>query len=150
MTSTAVVILNYNGSELLKKFLPSVLLHSEGARIIVADNGSTDASVEMLAKEFPSVELIAIGANLGFCGGYNYALKNINADYSVLLNSDVEVTPGWLAPLVRGLDENPSAAAIQPKILAWHEKDSFEYAGAVGDLLTRLAILFAVDGSFIP
>ncbi|CAN5515270.1 glycosyltransferase family 2 protein [soil metagenome] len=142
MTNTAVVILNYNGSELLQKFLPSVIQHSTGARIVVADNGSTDNSIEILTKEFPSIELISIGANLGFCGGYNYALRNIREAYSVLLNSDVEVTAGWLVPLVNQLDGNPKAAAAQPKILSYHQKHLFEYAGAAGGFVDSLGYPF--------
>ena len=142
MTSTAVVILNYNGSELLKKFLPSVIAYSQEARIVVADNGSTDNSLTMLAREFPGVELIDTGRNLGFCGGYNYALKNITEEYSVLLNSDVEVTEGWLSPLIKTLDQHPGSAAIQPKILSYHQKNCFEYAGAGGGFIDRLGYPF--------
>ncbi|NOT77093.1 MAG: glycosyltransferase family 2 protein [Cyclobacteriaceae bacterium] len=142
MTSTAVVILNYNGSELLRKFLPSVIEHSVGARIVVADNGSTDASIEVLKKEFPMVDLISIGSNLGYCGGYNFALKNIKEEYSVLLNSDVAVTSGWLTPLVKQLDEHPQSAAVQPKILSYQEQKSFEYAGAGGGYIDSFGYPF--------
>ena len=90
MTSIAVVILNFNGSSLLKKFLPSVIQHSQGAEVIVTDNGSTDDSLVVLTKEFPSIRLIRISTNLGFCGGYNFALRQIQADYYVLINSDID------------------------------------------------------------
>ena len=116
MTSVAVVILNYNGEELLRQFLPSVVQHSREARIIVADNGSTDTSLEILRREFPEVGVIALGANYGFCGGYNRALRQLSADYFVLLNSDVEVTAGWLVPLRSILDQSQEIAAVQPKI----------------------------------
>ncbi len=142
MMRAAVVILNYNGSELLRKFLPSIVEYSQEARIVVADNGSTDNSLAMLTKEFPSIELIAIGRNLGFCGGYNHALKNIREEYSVLLNSDVEVTADWLSPLIKTLDEHRGSAAIQPKILSYHQKNCFEYAGAGGGFIDRLGYPF--------
>ena len=142
MTSVAVVILNFNGGELLRKFLPSIILYSGSARIVVVDNGSMDNSAQIVASEFPSVELIKIGTNLGFSGGYNQALKQIEADYSVLLNSDVEVTKGWLDPLIQVLDEHPEAAAVQPKLLAYHQKNYFEYAGAGGGLIDSLGYPF--------
>ena len=132
MTSVAVVILNFNGGELLRKFLPSIIRYSAPARIVVVDNGSTDGSANVVTKEFPTVEVIQIATNLGFSGGYNYALNKIEADYSVLLNSDVEVTAGWLDPLKQLLDKNPEVAAVQPKILSYHQKNYFEYAGAGG------------------
>src|SRR5687768_4651511 len=100
MSHTAIVILNYNGEKLLREFLPSVLLHSGDASIIVADNGSTDGSLSILTSEFPQVRLLSLDKNYGFCGGYNRALQKIQADYYVLLNSDVEVTPGWLSGMI--------------------------------------------------
>ena len=142
MTNVAVVILNYNGSELLQKFLPSVVRHSTIAKIVVVDNGSTDDSREVITRDFPSVELMVLATNLGFCGGYNYALKNLETDYCVLLNSDVEVTADWLSPMVRVLDEHPNAAAVQPKILSYHNKKSFEYAGAGGGFVDMLGYPF--------
>jgi GT2 family glycosyltransferase len=142
MTSIAVVILNYNGGELLRKFLPSIVQHSGSAKIAVVDNGSTDQSLEVLRDEFPTVEVIPTGANLGFSGGYNFGLKKINAEYSVLLNSDVEVTAGWLEPLRRLMDSNPAAAAVQPKILSYSNKDHFEYAGAGGGLIDSFGYPF--------
>ncbi len=142
MTNIAVVILNYNGSALLRKFLPSVIQFSESARIVVADNGSTDDSVGVIEKEFPGIELMRIKSNLGFCGGYNFVLKKIEADYYLLLNSDVEVTPGWLNPLTKVLDENPQVAAVQPKILSLHNRKYFEYAGAGGGFIDALGYPF--------
>jgi GT2 family glycosyltransferase len=142
LDKTAVVILNYNGRELLTKFLPSVIRFSEGASIIVADNHSTDDSVEIIRKEFQNVRLISIPSNLGYCGGYNYALREVDAEYVVLLNSDVEVTPGWLAPLLDLLDKNKDIAAVQPKILSYHDRGRFEYAGAAGGFIDSLGFPF--------
>lgn len=142
MTKTAVVILNYNGERFLREFLPSVLAHSGDAKIIVADNGSTDLSADVIKQKFPAVELIQLGNNYGFCGGYNRALKQVEAEYYVLLNSDVEVTPEWLTPIVNLLDEHPEIAAVQPKILAYNEKDRFEYAGAAGGFIDSLGYPF--------
>lgn len=135
MTSVSVVILNYNGEKLLRQFLPSVVHHSPEADIIVADNGSSDQSLEILKTEFPSVRVIALENNYGFCGGYNRALKQVQSDFYVLLNSDVEVTPGWLAPLLSLMNTNPDVAAVQPKILSWHSPKKFEYAGAAGGFI---------------
>jgi len=142
MTDTAVVILNFNGSALLRKFLPSVIQHSGEARIILVDNGSSDGSADVMAAEFPNIECIAIPTNLGFCGGYNHALKLVKAGRYVLLNSDVEVTPGWLGPMSDLLDRDPSIAAVQPKILSHHAKNTFEYAGAAGGLIDTLGYPF--------
>ncbi len=142
MTEVAVVILNYNGRNFLQQFLPSVIAHSSAANIIVADNGSTDDSILILEKEFPQIEIIKIGSNLGFCGGYNYALKQIEAEYYVLLNSDVEVTEGWVDPIIKLLKSDSSIAAAQPKILSYHQKDMFEYAGAGGGFIDSLGYPF--------
>ena len=142
MTSTAVVILNYNGEKFLSQFLPSVLQHSSGAEIVVADNGSTDQSISLLQKEFPAVRLIRLEKNYGFCGGYNRALQQITTDYVVLLNSDIEVTPGWLDPMVRLLDNNGDIQALQPKILSYRDRTKFEYAGAAGGLIDILGYPF--------
>lgn len=136
------MILNYNGEKFLQEFLPSVLAYSGDAKIIVADNGSTDHSDEILKQKFPSVELIQLSNNYGFCGGYNRALKQVDAEYYVLLNSDVEVTPDWLTPIINLLDGNPEIAAAQPKILAYHSKDHFEYAGAAGGFIDSLGYPF--------
>lgn len=142
MAKTAVVILNYNGEKFLREFLPSVLANSGDAKIIVADNGSTDHSINILKQKFPTVDLIQLDTNYGFCGGYNRALKQIEAEYYVLLNSDVEVTPHWLIPIINLLDKHPEIAAAQPKILAYHAKDHFEYAGAAGGFIDALGYPF--------
>ena len=125
----AIVILNWNGQKLLKQFLPSVLKHtpiSDVYKIIVADNASTDASVDYLHKEFPSVEVLTLTENFGFAEGYNQALKQIGAEYFVLLNSDVEVTSGWLDPLIKYLEKNQDVSIVQPKILYQRKKTKFE------------------------
>lgn len=142
MDKLAIVILNFNGEKLLPQFLPSVIAYSENCRIVVADNGSSDQSVKVLRDLFPTVEIIELERNFGFCGGYNRALKQLNASLYVLLNSDVEVTPGWLQPLTRLLDNDPSVAAVQPKILSHHHKDHFEYAGAAGGFIDALGYPF--------
>lgn len=142
MIHTAVVILNYNGEKLLREFLPSVIKYSEGATVVVADNGSTDQSVILLREKFPSVEIIQLPSNYGFCKGYNEALRQVNADIYVLLNSDVEVTHGWLEPLLRLFETDPSIASIQPKILSYRHRDRFEYAGAGGGLIDTLGYPF--------
>ena len=139
----AVVILNYNTRHLLEDFLPLVLQHSGNARVVVAANNSADGSAELVKSRFPQVQLVRIPDNLGFCAGYNYALARVNCDFYVLLNSDVEVTPGWLYPLVALLTLRPDVAACQPKIKAWHRKDTFEYAGAAGGLIDLLGYPFA-------
>ena len=144
MDKVAVVILNWNGCEMLRSFLPSVVRGSEteGTEIYVADNGSTDASVEMLRQEFPSVHLIILDKNRGFAEGYNIALQQVSAEYVVLLNSDVEVTEHWLAPLVDYMDAHPEVAACQPKIRSWRHKERFEYAGASGGFIDRYGYPF--------
>jgi GT2 family glycosyltransferase len=142
MTSVAIVILNFNGAELIRKFLPSVVQHCRGAQIVMVDNGSTDNSSAVVRNEFPSVKLVQIATNLGFCQGYNYSLKDIDADYHVLINSDVEVTPGWLDPLIALMDSNPLVAAVQPKILSFHHRNFFEYAGAGGGFIDSLGYPF--------
>lgn len=138
----AVVILNYNGEKLLPKFLPSVIQYSKGTQIIVADNASTDNSIAILEKEFSEIRVIRLDKNYGFCGGYNRALQQVESKYFVLLNSDVEVTPDWLMPMADLLETNTSIAAIQPKILSWHKKAYFEYAGAGGGFIDWLGYPF--------
>ena len=141
MIKTAVVILNYNGSSYLRQFLPSVIQFSHQAKIVVADNGSTDDSISVL-QNFPEVEVLKLNKNLGFCGGYNTALQHIEATYYVLLNSDIEVTANWLTPLIARLDNDDRIAAVQPKILSYHQKEYFEYAGAAGGFLDVLGYPF--------
>lgn len=134
----AIVILNYNGEDHLRRFLPSVIEHNaEGAEVIVADNGSTDDSVAFLQSEFPHVRLILLPENYGFAGGYNEALKQVNADIYVILNSDVEVTQGWLEPLLTEMEKRPEITACQPKIRAAERRKYFEYAGAAGGFLDK-------------
>lgn len=142
MSETVVVILNYNGRSLLQRFLPSVVTHSGNARIIVVDNASTDGSLDWVAGAYPAVERLALPSNLGFCGGYNAALRQVQAGRYVLLNSDVEVTAGWLFALDAVLDTHPDVAAVQPKILAEQRRDHFEYAGAAGGLIDTLGYPF--------
>lgn len=139
---TAVVILNWNGADMLRRFLPSVVRHSTEARVIVADNGSTDNSLDVLRVEFPSVEILPLPRNYGFAEGYNRALEQVEATYLLLLNSDVEVTAGWLAPLEKWMDTYPECAACQPKLLAQRRPDHFEYAGACGGYLDRYGYPF--------
>ena len=141
-SDVAIVVLNWNGAAFLRRFLPGVLAHADGARVIVADNASTDDSVELLAREFPLVELLLLDRNLGFCEGYNQALAQVDSAFFVLLNSDVEVTLGWLRPLRALLESSPRIAAVQPKILAHADPTTFEYAGAGGGYLDRLAYPF--------
>ena len=135
----AIVILNWNGAGFLARFLPGVLAHADGARVIVADNASTDGSIELLARDFPTVELLLLERNFGFCEGYNQALAQVGSPFFVLLNSDVEVTLGWLRPLRGLLEANPRIAAVQPKVLAHADPTLFEHAGGGGGYLDRLA-----------
>lgn len=137
MKRVAVVILNYNGAEMLRRFLPSVIAHSPEADVYVADNGSEDGSRDAVREEFPAARLIELGRNFGFAEGYNRALAHIEEEYAVLLNSDVETTPSWLPPMLRFLDANPDAAACQPKVLSFRERDRFEYAGAAGGFIDK-------------
>ncbi len=131
---TAVVILNWNGKSLMQQFLPALIEYTpqNEADIIIADNGSTDDSVSFLKENYPGIKIIAFEKNLGFSEGYNQALAQLDHQYVVLLNSDVEVTSGWLTTAVDYLDRNPEVVALQPKILSYKDKASFEYAGACG------------------
>ncbi len=138
----AVVILNWNGRSFLEKFLPSVIRNSPDAHIIVADNASSDGSVRYLGDEFPEVTVIENSENLGFAGGYNAALQGLKEEYFVLLNSDVEVTEGWLDPLVRLMDSDTDIAACQPKMLQYDRKTHFEYAGACGGFIDMFGYPF--------
>lgn len=135
---TAVVILNWNGQRWLEQFLPLVMEHTAGdARVIVADNGSTDGSVAWIKAHLPAVELIELPLNQGFAGGYNAALAQVEAEYFILLNSDVEVTPGWARKLRAHLRERPGMAACQPKMLSHAKRRTFEHAGAAGGFIDR-------------
>ncbi len=142
MMKVAVVILNWNGKDLLAKFLPSVLENSDEATIYVADNASTDDSVEFLKDNYPQVKIIQNKVNGGYAQGYNEALSSLTEDLFVLLNSDVEVTPGWLPPLIKEFESDSKLFAAQPKILDYKNKDSFEYAGAGGGFLDKLGYPF--------
>ena len=142
MSKVAVVILNFNGEDYLRKFLPFVIKFSKPHEIVVTDNGSTDNSVQVLKKEFPEVSLIEIKQNQGFSAGYNFALSKLKAKYFVLLNSDVEVSEGWLEPMIELMDHQQKVAACQPKILSFHEKEKFEYAGASGGFIDKLGYPF--------
>jgi len=139
MVKCAIVILNWNGIEFLKKFLPGVLSHSSGAdiNIYIADNGSEDGSAEYIAENFSVVKLIRFDKNSGFAGGYNLAIEQIEARYYVLLNSDIEVTEGWLEPMLSYMDINPDVASAQPKILSYSQREKFEYAGAAGGFIDK-------------
>ena len=142
MKQTAVVILNYNGAGMLRRFLPSVIEYSPEASIYVADNGSSDESCDVVRNEFPTVKLMVLDHNYGFAEGYNRALAQVDEEYAVLLNSDVEVTRGWLSPMTQFLDSNPEVAACQPKLLSFKQKDFFEYAGAAGGFIDKWGYTF--------
>ena len=136
MDKLAIVILNWNGQKMLHQYLPTVLQYSKDEAVIyVADNASTDQSLAMLASEFPSCRTIPLDKNWGFAEGYNKALKQIDAEYYLLLNSDIEVTHHWLTPLIEFMDVHPEVAACQPKLLSIYDRDRFEYAGASGGFI---------------
>ncbi len=144
MAEVAVVILNWNGVDFLKKFLPPLIRYTNPgiAGIWVADNGSTDASLELLNTDFPSVKIIELRKNLGFAEGYNRALEQIEVPYYVLLNSDVEVSENWLEPMYSVLCEDPGLGVCGPKIRSWHRKEAFEHAGAAGGFLDKYGYPF--------
>ena len=143
MDKVAIVILNWNGAHMLSQYLAGVLRYSRDEAVVyVADNASTDNSVPMLREQFPEVRLILLEKNWGFAEGYNRALAQVEADYYVLLNSDVEVTHHWLTPLVEFMDAHPDVAACQPKLLSMADRDRFEYAGACGGFLDRYGYPF--------
>ncbi len=142
--SVAIVILNWNGKNYLRQFLPSVLATSyTNYRVVVADNASTDDSVNFLREMFPAIEIIELPENFGFAKGYNEALKNLTSDYFVLLNSDVEVTPGWIDPIIDLLEKDASNAVCQPKLLAFKNKKMLEYAGGAGGWVDLYGYPFA-------
>ena len=140
----AIVILNWNGEKLFEKFLPSVIEYSKGTNIeiIVADNGSSDQSVSYLKQNFPSIKIIDLKENFGFAEGYNQALKQVEADYFVLLNSDVKVSENWINPCIEHFEADEKVASIQPKILSYNQPDSFEYAGAAGGFIDKFGYPF--------
>ncbi len=143
MPDFSIIIVTWNALHHLKTFLPSVWQHSRlDAEIIIADNASTDGTVEWVADHFPEMRIVTLDHNYGYCGGNNRAAGHARAENLIFLNNDVEVTPGWLAPLRQMLDDNPDVAALQPKLLSWSERNYFEYAGAAGGLLDRHAYPF--------
>ena len=140
--SAAVVVLNFNGKAFLEKFLPGIIRHSAPHRVIVADNGSTDGSLELMQQHFPATRVVENKGNFGYAQGYNLALKKIQADYYVLLNSDVEVTENWITPVLSLMTENKRIAACQPKILDYAQRTRFEYAGAAGGYIDTFGYPF--------
>ncbi|WP_396217306.1 glycosyltransferase family 2 protein [Flavobacterium sp.] len=139
---TAVVILNWNGAKLLQQFLPSVLQFSGDATIYVADNASTDTSIDVLKNEFPTIKIIENAGNYGFAKGYNEALKCVEEPYYALVNSDIEVTENWLQPIETIFNNEPNTAIIQPKLLDYKKKTHFEYAGAAGGFIDKYGFPF--------
>jgi len=142
MNSTAVVILNWNGRQLLQQFLPSVIAYSQEAQIYVADNASTDDSIAFVKANFPDVKIILNKDNYGFAKGYNEALAEVEEEYYALVNSDIEVTEGWLEPVIELFDNDPETAIVQPKILDYKKKTYFEYAGAAGGFIDKYGYPF--------
>lgn len=138
----AVVILNWNGRKFLEKFLPSVVEYSLGAEVIVADNDSKDDSISFLKENYPDIRIILNKENGGYAKGYNDALANVNAEYYVLLNSDIEVTPNWVMPVIEVMDQDLTIAAAQPKLLDYADKEAFEYAGAAGGFIDKYGYPF--------
>ncbi|REA60358.1 glycosyltransferase family 2 protein [Dyadobacter luteus] len=140
--SVAIVILNFNGQHYLEQFLPGVISHSDGHDVWVADNASTDHSMEWLSANYPFVKTLLIPENKGYAGGYNEALRQIKSDYYILLNSDIEVTENWIAPVISFMESDEKIAACQPKILAYDLRTHFEYAGAAGGYMDYLGYPF--------
>ncbi len=139
----AVVILNWNGQKFLEQFLPGVLKHSrDHADVIIADNASSDNSLEFLKTHYPEVRIIVLDKNYGFAGGYNKALQQVKADYYILLNSDIEVTENWIKPVIDVIESDPKIAACQPKIRSFYEPQKFEYAGAAGGFIDKYGYPF--------
>lgn len=139
----AVVILNWNGLKYLRQYLPSVLRSVwPGLEIVIGDNASTDGSVDFIRSEYPNIRVIQNDDNYGFTGGYNKVLSQVDADYYILLNSDVEVSPGWIAPVINLMESDPLIAAAAPKIIAFNQKDSFEHAGAAGGFIDKYGYPF--------
>ncbi|MCK4631360.1 MAG: glycosyltransferase family 2 protein [Bacteroidales bacterium] len=139
MYKIAIVILNWNGREFLERFLPGVVRHSSspGMKIIVADNGSSDDSLEFIRNKFKKIEIIELDKNYGFAGGYNKAFERINSEYYILLNSDVAVSENWIEPIIKKMDDDPVVAAAMPKIISYHDRSKFEYAGAAGGFIDK-------------
>jgi len=142
MASVSIVILNYNGRNYLKKFLPTTIKHSKGFDIVIADNNSTDGSVEFLSESYPELQLIKFNENHGFCEGYNKAIDQLNSDFFVLLNSDIEVTENWIEPIINLFEKDVKIAAAQPKLLDYNKKSKFEYAGGAGGFIDKYGYPF--------
>ena len=143
MKQTAVVILNWNGRQHLEQFLPSVVEHTpQQVRIVVADNGSTDDSIAFIEQTYPDIDIIRLDKNYGFAEGYNRALERVDAEFFILLNSDVEVTAGWVEPLVATLTNHRTVAAVAPKLRSYGHREYFEYAGAAGGYIDILGYPF--------
>jgi GT2 family glycosyltransferase len=144
MNKTAIVILNWNGLKYLKMFLGTIVEYSvnEDTLVCVTDNGSTDGSAEWITDNFKEVKLIRLDKNYGFAGGYNLAFEQLDSDYFVMLNSDIEVTRGWMEPLLTIMNKNPDIASCQPKILSYYQRDRFEYAGAAGGFIDKYGYPF--------
>lgn len=140
--SLSIVILNWNGAGMLRRFLPSVIAHSPEAEIVVADNGSTDDSLQVLAEHFPGIRTLTFDRNYGFAEGYNRAIAQVECDLCLLLNSDVRVEDGWLTPMLDYMLAHPEVAACQPKIRSELSPDSLEYAGACGGFIDSLGFPF--------
>ena len=141
--TTAVVILNWNGRKMLERFLPSVTAYTVGdAEVIIADNGSTDDSLSFLRQQYPSLRIIELDKNYGFADGYNKALAQVDAEYFVLLNDDVEVTPNWIEPVIDQMKQHPDTAICQPKLLMYDQRDTFEYAGGAGGFIDKYGYPF--------
>lgn len=139
----AVVILNWNGRKMLEQFLPSVVKNTTGdAEVVVADNGSTDDSLQFLREHYPTLRIVALDRNYGFAEGYNKALAQIEAEYYVLLNDDVEVTPGWVEPIIAQMEKDETLAICQPKLLMYDQRDVFEYAGGAGGYIDKYGYPF--------
>ena len=143
LPSVAVVILNWNGKSFLEKFLPSVMGSTyNNLNVVIADNASDDDSIDFLKKNYPAVKILLSNTNEGFAKGYNSALKQVSADYYILLNSDVQVTPGWIEPIISLMESDEKIAACQPKVLSYQQRKQFEYAGACGGFIDKLGYPF--------
>ncbi len=144
MKKLSVVLLNWNGKDFLEKFLPALVKNTQGDdfEIVVADNNSTDESVSFVQKNYPGVRIVVLDKNYGYAGGYNKALKQLESEYFVLINSDVEVSEGWFEPVLKYMEEQPEVAVAMPKVLSYDHKDSFEYAGASGGFIDQYGFPF--------
>ncbi len=142
MTSVSIVILNYNGQHFLEKFLPTIIEHSKGHQIVIADNNSSDGSIDFIMNSYPEILLISFTKNYGFCGGYNRALKQLNTDIFVIINSDIEVTKNWITPVLQLFDKDDKIAAVQPKLLDFNFRNKFEYAGGAGGFIDKYGYPF--------